>query len=338
MTRYIAIRLVLMLLTLFGVCTVTFFLSRVLPGSPAELLVGDRPTVEQLARARAELRLDEPLIVQYGAYLEDLVQGDFGKSLRTGRPVLEDVLSRVGATLELTTLAIIIVVLVGIPLGVLSAVRQNSMLDNFVRAQSIAGMAMPAFIVAMGLQLIFNGALGWLPLQGRIDAIVWIESPIQTITGFFLFDSAFTGNWIAFRSAVEHLVLPVLTLAAMTLASVTRITRNTMIEVLKEDHVRTGFAFGLPRRTVYFRYALKAVLIPLLTTVGLTYGYLLGGAVIIEFIFDWPGLGGQLVFAVSQNDFPATLGFTLFLATLFLTVNFVVDLLYFVGDPRLRRT
>jgi peptide/nickel transport system permease protein len=321
---------------LLGVLTITFFLSRVLPSSPANLILGDRPTAEQVAMAEEELGLNKPLTVQFALYLGQIARGNFGNSLRTNRPVLFEIRNRMGATVELTTLAIIVVVLVGIPIGVLSAVHQNSWLDNLARAGAVAGVAMPAFMLAMILQIIFYGQLSWLPIQGRIDSIILLDVPFEKITGLFLVDTLLAGEWAAFKSVAAHLVLPVLTLSIVTLATVTRITRNMMVEVLGEEFIRTAYAYGVPRRSIYFRHALKATLIPLLTVIGLTYGYLLGGAVVVEFVFDWPGLGGFLVFSIVQNDFPAVLGTTLFLAGAYLTINLIVDLLYFIVDPRLR--
>ncbi len=243
---------------------------------------------------------------------------------------------RIGATFELTTISIILVILFGGPLGVLSAVRQNSVLDNVARAVAVGGVAIPSFILAMVLQMIFYGMLGWLPLQGRLDPLISLESPITPITRLYLIDAPLTGNWEGFLSALAHISLPVLTLTVLLLATVMRITRNTMIEVLNEEYIRTAFAYGVPKTSIYYRHALKATLIPMLTVIGLTYGQLLGGAVVVEFIFNWPGLGGFLVSSIIDNDFPATVGTTLFLAGIYLFVNLMVDLLYFVVDPRLR--
>ncbi len=336
MTKYVIQRLVQLLAIVLGVVTITFILSRVLPGSPAELMLGGRPNADQIAAAEAELGLDQPILVQYFNYVSEVSQGEFGNSLRTGQPVLTEIGNRIGATFELTTLAIILVMLLGIPLGVFSAVRQNSLLDNFARVIAVGGVAIPSFMLAMVLQMTFYGTLGWLPLQGRLDPIVSLDSPISPITGLFLVDGLLTGNWDGLGSALAHITLPLLTLAILLLATVVRITRNMMVEVLKEEYIRTAFAYGVPKSTIYYRYALKATFIPMLTVIGLTYGNLLGGAVIVEFIFDWPGLGGFLIFSIMANDFPATIGATLFLAGIYLTVNLIVDLLYFVVDPRLR--
>ncbi len=337
MIKYLAQRLVMMAGILTGVLAITFVLSRMLPGSPVEMMLGHRPTPDQIEAARHELGLDLPLHRQFLRYVVDAARGDFGKSLRTGRPVSEDIFQRLTATLELTTIAVLLVVVAGVPLGVLSAVRRNAPADHAARTFSIAGAALPAFLTGMLLQMLFYGGLGWLPLQGRIGSETLLDYPFADITGLYLIDTLLAGEAEAFFSAAAHIVLPVLTLALASLAVVTRITRNTMAEVLGQDFVRTAFAYGLPRHSIYYRYALKATLIPMLTVIGLTYGYLLGGSVVVEFVFDWPGLGGYVVGAITQNDFPAVMGVTLFLAITYLSVNLIVDLLYFAVDPRLRQ-
>ena len=336
MTRYVAQRLAMMVGILFGVLSVTFALSRVLPSSPIETMLGHRPSPAQIEAARHALGLDLPLHEQFIQFLGDAVQGDFGVSLRTGQPVIEDIIERTGATFELTTLAVILVILVGIPLGVLSAVRRNTMLDHGARGLAIAGVALPVFLIGMLLQMAFYGGLGWLPLQGRLGAEILLDYPFERVTGLYIVDTALAGQWTAFGSALGHLALPVLTLSIACLAIITRVTRNMMVEVLGEDYIRTARAYGLPRRVIYFRYALKPTLIPMLTVIGLTYGFLLGGSVVVEFVFDWPGLGGYVVGAITKNDFPAVMGVTLSLATIYLTLNLIIDLTYYLVDPRLR--
>jgi len=336
MLKYVAQRLTMMIAILCGVLAITFALSRVLPGSPVEMMLGHRPTQEQIDLAKAELNLDKPVFEQFIYYVADVARGDFGKSLRTGQPVLDDVIERMTATFELTTIAVLIVVLVGIPLGVVSAVKQNSFIDHSARGFSIAGVALPVFLIGMILQMFFYGSLGWLPLQGRMNSEVLLDFEFPRVTGLYLIDTLIAGQYTAFASAAAHLVLPVLTLVIASLAVVTRITRNTMIEALNEDFIRTAMAYGLPNRQIYFQYALKATLIPMLTVIGLTYGFMLGGSVVVEYVFDWPGLGGYVVGAITKNDFPAVMGVTLFLSTMYLTVNLVIDILYFVVDPRLR--
>ena len=256
MLRYVAQRVVMMAGILIGVLVITFVLSRVLPGSPVEMMLGHRPTQAQIDAAKHELGLDRPLPVQFARYVADAARGDLGVSLRTGRPVTEDIFDRMTATFELTTLAVILVVLVGVPLGVLSAVRQNSPLDQAARTFSIAGMALPMFLTGMLLQMLFYGDLQWLPLQGRIGAEILLDYPFPSVTGLYLIDALIAGEFHALASAISHLVLPVLSLALASLAVITRITRNTMVGTLSEDFVRTAFAYGLPRSSIYYRYAL----------------------------------------------------------------------------------
>lgn len=335
MKKYLVQRIAQMLLILLGVLMLTFLLSRVLPGSPVEMMLGHRPTPEQIASAKAELGLDKPLAVQFVVYLKDLATGDLGTSLRTGQPVTSDLFNRFGATLELTTLALINVIVIGIPLGILSAVKQNTWADHLVRSTSIAGMALPVFLIAMLLQMLFYGNFQWFPLQGRIDSEIALDYPFQQRTGLYLIDTLIAGQWPAFRSAVAHLILPVTTLTMASMAVVTRITRNTMVEVLQQDHIRTMRAYGISRRQIYYKYALKATLIPLMTVIGLAYGYMLGGSVVVEFIFDWPGMGGYVVGGITQGDFPAVMGVTLLLSVIYLSLNLTIDLLYHLVDPRL---
>ena len=336
MGKYAVHRLLMMVGILIGVLTITFALSRVLPGSPIEMMLGQHATPEQIRIAKAEYGLDKSIPVQYYHYVKGIFQGDFGVSLRTRQPVLNDLLERVTATFELTTLAVILVIVLGIPLGILSAVRQNTLSDHITRSFSIAGMALPIFLVGMVLQMVFYGWLKWLPLQGRMNVEILLDYPFDRVTGIHLLDTLFAGQWPAFKSALLHLVLPVSTLTLASLSIVIRITRNTMVEVLSQDYIQTARAFGLSDRLIYYRYALRATLIPMMTVIGLTYGFMLGGSVVVEYIFDWPGLGGYAVGAIVKNDFPAVMGVTLFLATIYLSINLIVDLLYHVVDPRLR--
>jgi len=336
MGKYAFHRLLMMVGILIGVLTITFALSRVLPGSPIEMMLGQHATPEQIKLTKAEYGLDKPIPVQYYHYVKGILQGDFGVSLRTRQPVLNDLLERVTATFELTTLAVILVIVLGIPLGILSAVRQNTLSDHVTRSFSIAGMALPIFLVGMVLQMVFYGWLKWLPLQGRINVEVLLDYPFDRVTGIHILDTLFAAQWPAFKSTLLHLVLPVATLTLASLSIVIRITRNTMVEVLNQDFIQTARAFGLSDRLIYYRYALRATLIPMMTVIGLTYGFMLGGSVVVEYIFDWPGLGGYAVGAIVKNDFPAVMGVTLFLATIYLSINLIVDLLYQVVDPRLR--
>lgn len=338
MIKYVAHRLMMMIGILFGVLVITFVVSHVLPSSPVEMMLGAKPTPEQIAAARVELGLNQPLYVQFFRYIIHAVTGDLGVSLRTHQPVASDMLVRLGATFELVTLGMILAVLIGTPLGVMSAVRQDTGTDHATRSVAIAGVALPPFFTGMLLQLLFYGILGWLPLQGRIGSEMLLDHPFPNVTGVYLVDTLLDGNWTAFISALSHIALPVFTLTIFSLAVVARISRNMMVEVLSQDYIRTARAYGLPLRSIHYRYALRATLIPLLTVVGLTYGYMLGSSVIVEYVFDWPGLGSYIVNAIISNDFPAVMGVTLFFATSYLMVNLIVDLLYFAVDPRLRKT
>ncbi|MGO1118285.1 ABC transporter permease [Rhodovibrionaceae bacterium A322] len=335
MKRYFLQRVLLLLAILIGVLTVTFVVSRVLPGSPLTAMLGPKPTAEQVAAAESALGLNQPIWEQFARYIWQVVQGDFGQSLKTGQPVIEDLALRFTATLELVTLSILLAVLIGLPIGITSAVRRNQPVDHLSRGLSLTGVAAPVFFLAILLQLFFHGWLNLLPLQGRIDSLVLLDHAFPRVTGFYLIDSLLAGQFQAFGSALAHLALPVLTLTLATLAIVVRVSRNTMVEVLASDHIRTARAYGLPAALIHYRYAFKATLIPFLTIVGLTYGYMLGGSVIVEYVFDWPGLGGYIVGALFTNDFPAVMGATVVLSASYLFVNLLVDLLYFWVDPRL---
>jgi peptide/nickel transport system permease protein len=338
MARYVAHRLMMMVGILFGVLIITFGLSRVLPGSPVEMMLGAKPTQEQIAEARERLGLDEPIPKQFLIYLGNAVQGDFGTSLRTGQPVTRDIARRASATVELVVVSLGLSLLIGLPLGVISAVRQDSWVDHAARAVSIAGVALPAFFIGMLLQMLFYGALGLAAPAGPNRCRGAARPSLRDRHRLYLVDTLLDGNWIAFKSAASHLALPVATMTLATIAIVTRNTRAMMVDVLGEDYILTSRAYGLPARTIHYRYALKATLIPVLTVIGLTFGYMLGGSVVVEYVFDWPGLGGYVVGALINNDFPAVMGITLVLAGAYLTINLAVDLTYHLVDPRLRRS
>ncbi len=322
-------------LIILGVSTFTFLLSRALPSSPVEMMLGSRPTAEQVVQARQELGLDRPLIEQMGRYYVHLAQGQFGTSLRTGRPVIEEIGQRLSATVELVTLSLLLALTLGIPLGVLTAAHRGRRADQWTRVAAISGVAIPVFFLGILMQMLFYGWLGWLPLQGRIDSNILLDHPVPSVTGLLALDSLLAGNMPALRSALSHLALPTLTLMLASLATILRATRTLMIDVLETDYIRTARAYGLPRRTVYFVLALKPTLVPLLTIVGLTYGFMLGGSVITEVLFDWPGIGAYIVDSVVTNDYPAVLGVTLIVSALYLVINLAVDMAYFVLDPRI---
>lgn len=332
---YLAKRLAALLAIVVGVMALVFIASRVLPGSPVEMALGAKPTAAQIAQARAELGLDRPLPEQFVRFAWRTAQGDFGRSLRTGQPVIQEIATRFAATAELVTLALALAVLLGVPLGVWSAARRGRTFDRVSGGSAVALLAVPVFFLGILLQLVFYGQLQWLPLQGRIDSDLLLDRPFAGVTGLYLLDTLIAGDGQAWRSAVEHLALPVATLTAASLAVVMRTTRNVMAEVLQTDHVRTARAYGLPPARLLFGFALRAAMLPLLTVIGLTYGFMLGGSVIVEYVFDWPGIGGYIVEAVVTNDFPAVIGVTLLVSSVYLLINLMIDLLYFALDPRL---
>jgi peptide/nickel transport system permease protein len=335
MPTYIVKRLLILIATAFGVVTIAFILSK-LRGSSAALSLGSRPTADQIADARETLGLNDSIPVQYFRYIGDVLQGDFGNSMVTGRPVIEDIAQRFPATLELVVPAMALSIAIGILIGTAAAVRNGQALDLTARVLAIAGAAVPAFFLAVALQLFFHGYLDILPLQGRIGSQVTINAPFVPVTGFYLVDTLIAGQWPAFLSSLQHLVLPVLTLTIAIVALIVRFTRNLMLDVLRSDHVRTAVAYGLPSRQIYFTYALRATLVPLVTVVGLTFGYLLGGSIVVEYVFDWPGLGSYVVNAVVVNDTQAALGVTILLSLVYLLINLAVDLAYHALDPRLK--
>lgn len=336
MRAYIARRLALGLLVLFGVSVITFVIARVLPSDPAALWAGPRARAEQIARARVELGLDRPLPVQYVNYVKRFIAGDWGKSIRTRRDILADIRVFFPSSLELVTVAMGLSVLVGIPLGVVSATRRDRWPDHLARVVSLTGVSMPLFWLGILLQLIFFSTLGWLPLSGRMASEIRILDPVPMVTGFNLVDTLLAGNTRAFWSSLKHLVLPAVTLAIASLAVVTRMTRASMLEVLGQDFIRTARAMGLGERRVLYRHALKNALIPTLTVVGLSFGYLIAGTFLVEVVFDWPGLGFYTAHAILNVDYPAIMAVTILVATAYVLINLVVDVVQAIIDPRVR--
>lgn len=337
MIGYLLRRLSSLAVIITGMVALVFVMTRTLPGSPVETMLGAKPTAEQIEQARHELGLDQPLPVQFGRFAWQALRGDLGTSLRTNRPVGEEIAVRLSASAELVTLSLLLAMVIGIPMGVWAAAGRGGPVDHVSRVASVSLVAVPAFFLGVLLQMLFYGKLGWLPLNGRIDSTVAMSHPVVTRTGWLLIDATLAGETEVLRSALRHLVLPVATLGGATLATIIRVTRNLMVEVLATDYVRTARAYGVSRRRILFRFALKATFVPLLTVIGLTYGYLLGGSVIVEYVFDWPGIGGYIVESVVGNDFPAVIGVTLIVSTAYLLINLVVDLLYFRLDPKLSR-
>ncbi|EOD2803059.1 TPA: ABC transporter permease [Klebsiella aerogenes] len=323
-----------LILVVAGVCVITFIISHLIPGDPARLLAGDRASDEIVRHIRQQLGLDLPLWQQFARYVDALLHGDLGTSIRTGRPVLKDLKTFFPATLELAFCALLIALLVGIPLGVLSAVYRNRWTDHLVRLMALTGISTPAFWLGLGVIVLFYGKLDWLPGSGRLDD--WFDPPTR-VSGFYLLDSLLEGNIEVFFNALQHLILPAATLAFVHLGIVARQIRSAMLEQLNEDYIRTALASGLPKFTIVVRYALPNALIPSITVLGLALGDLLYGAVLTETVFAWPGMGAYVVSSIQALDFPAVMGFAIVVSFAYVLVNLVVDLLYLWIDPRMGR-
>lgn len=323
-----------LVLVVAGVCVITFIISHLIPGDPARLLAGDRASDEIVRHIHQQLGLDLPLWQQFFHYVNALLHGDLGTSIRTGRPVLEDLKTFFPATLELAFCALFIALVVGIPLGVLSAVYRNRWTDHLVRLMALTGISTPAFWLGLGVIVLFYGKLNWLPGSGRLDD--WFDPPTR-VTGFYLIDSLLEGNIDVFFNVLQHLILPATTLAFVHLGIVARQIRSAMLEQLSEDYIRTALASGLPKWTIVMRYALPNALIPSVTVLGLALGDLLYGAVLTETVFAWPGMGAYVVSSIQALDFPAVMGFAVVVSFAYVLVNLLVDLLYLWIDPRMGR-
>ena len=325
----VARRILWMPPTLLGVVLIVFLVSHVVPSDPARVMAGENATPDQVAALRHQYGLDLPLPWQFARYVGDVATGNMGISLFTQRPVAEDLWARLPATLELALYAIVIAVLVGVPLGVVAALRRNSLLDHVVRVVTITGLAMAAFWLAILLQLLFSMWLGLTPVQGRIDG--WGPDPI---TGFYTVDAVLRGDWETLGQSLRYLALPVLTLALPAMATIVRFTRAGVLNVMSSNFVFYQAAMGIPRRRVVWKYILRSALIGTLTQIGLIFGNLIAGAVVVETVFDWPGLGSFAVSSILQSDYNAIMSFTLFVGVVFILVNLLVDVAQAVLDPR----
>lgn len=332
-SRIIVKRLAWLLLVVLGVSVITFVVSHLIPGDPARLVAGERATEEIVANVRHSMGLDRPLWVQYGRYLGGLLHGDLGISLRTTRPVVEDLRAFFPATLELALAALVLATLLGIPLGILSAVYRNKWVDQVVRTLAVTGISTPAFWLGLLLIIFFYAKLHLFPGGGRLPE--GLEPPAR-VTGFYILDSLLAGDRAAFAASLRHIVLPGFTLGFVHLGVVARQIRSAMLEQLGEDYVRTNRANGLPKWTVILRHALPNALIPSVTVLGLAMGDLLYGAVLTETVFAWPGMGAYVVNSIQALDFPAVMGFAVVVSFAYVLLNLIVDLLYMVIDPRIK--
>ncbi len=321
-------------ITMLGLLFVTFLIGRVMPIDPVLAVVGERASQEVYEAARAELGLDQPLLVQFWIFLGDVVQGDFGQSLLTARPVAEDIARVFPATLELATLGVIIGVLFGVPMGVMAAVHQGRWPDHLVRLFGLFGYSMPVFWIGLIGLVIFYRQLDWVGGPGRLDE--WYKDMIPTVTGMILIDSVIARDWTIFWNAVDHIVLPAAILGYYSLAYISRMTRSFMIEELGKEYITTARVKGLSERAVIWRHALGNVWIPLITVIALSYANLLEGSVLTETIFAWPGLGQYITHALLSADMNAVLGGTVVVGLCFIGLNMLSDVLYRIVDPRAR--
>ena len=327
-------RLVLALPSLVGVVIVTFLLTRALPGDPAAYFAGPAATQEAIEQIRVKLGLDKPLYVQFVRYVQDLARGDLGNSLTTGQPVATEIRTRLPASAELTLLGLIVSMVIAVPLGIFAATKPNSIIDHACRVVATAGVSLPVFFTGLILVYVFYYLLGWSPAPlGRLEIFY---SPPPQVTGLYLIDSLIAGNGEVFMASLKQLILPALTLGIFSLAPIARMTRASMLAVLSSDFVRTARASGLAPYTVVVTYAFRNAMLPVVTTLGMVFSFLLGANVLVEKVFAWPGIGSFAVEALIASDFAPLQGFVLTMAVMYVALNLLIDILYGVIDPRVR--
>jgi peptide/nickel transport system permease protein len=332
MLRLVFTRLLAALPNLLGVIVITFVLTRALPGDPAAYFAGGAATQEAVDQVRAQLGLDKPLLEQFFRYVAALTRGDLGLSLTTGQPVMQELLQRLPASLEMVLLALLTACAVALPLGVLAATRPGSWIDQLCRVITTAGVSLPTFFTGLLLSYVFYFLLGWAPSPlGRLDPMF---SPPAQVTGLYLVDAALAGDGAMWWAALKQLILPVVTMALFVLAPIARMTRASMLAVLSADFVRTARASGLSKGTVLVTYALRNALLPVVTTLGMVFGFMLGSSVIVEKVFGWPGVGSYAIDALTASDYAPVQGFVLAMGILFVLLNLLVDVLYVLIDPR----
>jgi peptide/nickel transport system permease protein len=329
--RFVVRRVLLVVPVLFGLLVLTFVLVRIVPNDPAAALAGQNATPQQVAEIRTKYGFDRPLVVQFVVYLQQVVQGDFGASIYSGRPVATDIGQRLPATLELTFTALALGVAAGIPLGVIAAVRHNGPIDHVVRFFTVGGVAIASFWFAIMMQLLFGMELDLLPLKGRLGTATDVPT---FLTGFYVIDSLLTARVDILWDALRHLTLPAVTLSLGSIATITRFTRSGVLESLQKDYVAYETAVGYPRWILVSLYVLRNSLVATITQIGLLFGALLAGAVVVESIFDWPGIGSYAVFSILNADSKAILAVTLLVGVVYAGVNIVVDLVHGLIDPR----
>lgn len=333
MLIFIVRRVLYIVVMIFGLMVITFSISRVAGGDPARLFAGEDASEQAVAKIKAEYHLDKPLPEQFYIYLKGVANGDWGKSLQTGRPVLSDILRYFPATLELVVYTMLLTVLLALPLGVISAVYQNSWIDHLSRVFSTSAVAIPSFWMGVIFLWVLAGNLDWFPSGGRIDIFA---DPPPHVSGFYTIDNLLVGNFRGFMDNLWYMALPALTLSLPAIASIIRINRGEMLDVLKQDYVTTARAMGLPPHKVILSYALRNAMLPTIAIIGLRFGWMLEGTIIAETVFDYPGIGLYAVDAAIHSDFKAIMGSAVVLGGAFMVLNLIIDVLYGVLDPRVR--
>ena len=323
----------MLVFVVIGVAFITFAISMLIPGDPARLIAGPKATTEQVEAVREELGLNQSFQVQFGRYVKKLATGDFGRSIRTNRPVSVDLFTRFPATIELMLSALLLSLLIGIPLGVIAATHRDGWLDHSIRAIAVLGISVPSFWLALTLLIVFYGQLDLVPGSGRLSLDL---APPTNITGLYVIDSLLTGNWKTLVNSLQHLALPAITIALLSIGSYVRLVRASMLEVLSADYIKVARACGLPRRTVIYNLALRNSLIPVITFVGLSLANVLAGAVITETVFGWPGAGAYVVSAIFALDFPVIMAFAIVVSVAYVLANLFVDVCYMIVDPQIR--
>ncbi|BBB90813.1 MAG TPA: ABC transporter permease [Methylomusa anaerophila] len=334
MAKYIFRRLLLLFPVLFGVSLATFVVMHSFTADPAEIILGQHATTDKIAALREELGLNKPMYVQFWDYISKTAGGDLGESVITKTSITEELLKRFPATVELAFAAIVIASVLGIVLGVISAVKQNSILDYGTMVAALLGVSMPIFWLGLMMIILFSVTLGWLPASGRIS----IGLQPEDITGFYILDSIITGNMESLKDALQHMVMPAVALGSYSTAIIARMTRAAMLETIRQDYIRTARAKGLRERVVIVKHALRNALIPIVTVIGLQLGSLLGGAVLTETVFSWPGIGSYVVEGILVSDYPRVQGVVLLIGAIFVVVNLIVDVLYCYLDPRIQHS
>jgi len=331
MKWYIIKRLLQIIPVILGVTIIAFALIHLAPGDPARTMLGQHATETEISEIREKYGLDKPLYVQYFVWLGDVLHGDLGRSILTHEQVATEIAARFPNTIELAIAAMIFAIIIGGLAGIISATKQYSITDYTVMGVALFGISMPVFWLGIMLMMIFGVNLGWLPIGGRIDLLI----PFNRVTGFMVFDSIITANGAALISVLRHLILPAIALGTIPMAIIARVTRSSMLEVLRQDFIRTERAKGLTERKVIYKHAIRNAMVPVVTVIGLNFGLLLSGAILTETIFSWPGVGRLVVNAVYARDYPLVIGCILVFALVFVIVNLITDILYTFIDPRI---